>query len=430
MPSIRHAITRFTLFAAIALPAISVSPIARSAAPGSEGLSLQSSDWPWWRGAQRDGIVEGQSLPLRWSETENIVWKSPIPGRGHGSPIIVGDRVLLATADEEKQSQHVLCLDRATGKELWNSQIHKGGWQGRIHDRNTQASSTLASDGERVFTVFMHDAKIWITALDLNGNTLWQDLASDFASHWGYSTSPVIYDDLVIVASDHKEGGNLTAYDRKTGNRAWNVSRPAIPNYATPVVYNIDGKDQLLVPGCDLICSYDPKTGIEIWSIEATTRETIGSMVRNGNLLYASGGYPKHETVCITASDSPEIVWISPIRVYAPSLLAHDGYLYAVTDNGLAHCWDGKNGALKWREKVGGSYSASPVLVDGRIYVSSEQGETIVLNAKPDKFELLAENQLGNEIWASPVVSDNHLFLRVAHTEGEKRSEAIYCIGE
>ena len=155
-----------------------------------------------------------------------------------------------STADEEKQSQYVICLDRDSGNTLWNKQIHQGGWQGRIHKRNTQASSTLASDGERVFTVFMHDAKIWITALDLNGNTLWQDVASDFASHWGYSTSPVLYDELVIVASDHKEGGNLTAYNRKTGKKVWNVTRPAIPNYATPVVYNIDGEDQLLVPGC------------------------------------------------------------------------------------------------------------------------------------------------------------------------------------
>ena len=418
------------LIAATALLASSFTQVVFSVAPGTDGMSLGTSDWPWWRGTQRDGIIDNQSLPLEWSETKNVLWKAPIPGRGHGSPIIVGERVFLATADEDKESQYVICLDRVSGKTLWNEQIHQGVWQDRIHKRNTQASSTLANDGERVFTVFMHDAKIWITALDFEGNTLWQDVASDFASHWGYSTSPVLYNELVIVASDHKEGGNITAYNRETGKKAWNVSRPAIPNYATPVVYNIDGKDQLLVPGCDLICSYDPNTGRENWSIEATTRETIGSIVRNGNLIYASGGYPKHETVCITASNTPEIVWISPIRVYAPSLLAHDGYLYAVTDNGLAHCWDGKDGSLKWREKAGGSYSASPVLVDGRIYVSNEQGDTIVFSPNPEKFELLATNQLGNEIWASPVVANDRLFLRVAHTEGENRSESIYCIGE
>ena len=402
------------LIAATTLLASSCIQMAFSAVPGTDGLSLDSSDWPWWRGTQRDGIATSQALPLEWNETENVLWKTPIQGRGHGSPIIVGERVFLATADEEKQSQYVIGLDRHNGNTLWSKKIHQGGWQGRIHKRNTQASSTLASDGERVFTVFMHDAKIWITALDLDGNTIWQDVASDFASHWGYSTSPA----------------NLTAYNRKTGKKVWNVTRPAIPNYATPVVYNIDGEDQLLVPGCDLICSYDPNTGRENWSIESTTRETIGSIVRNGNLLYASGGYPKHETVCITASDTPEIVWISPIRVYAPSLLAHDGYLYAVTDNGLAHCWDGKDGRLKWREKVGGSYSASPILVDGRVYVSNEQGETIIFTPNPERFELLATNQLGNEIWASPVVANDRLFLRVAHTEGENRSESIYCIGE
>ena len=123
--------------------------------------------------------------------------------------------------------------------------------------------------------------------------------------------------------------------------------------------------------------------------------------------------------------------WDQPdTRLRASSLLAHDGYLYAVTDNGLAHCWDGKDGYLKWREKVGGSYSASPILVDRRIYVSNEQGETIIFTPNPERFELLAINQLGNEIWASPVVANDRLFLRVAHTEGENRSESIYCIGE
>ncbi len=146
------------LIAATTLLASSCIQMAFSAVPGTDGLSLDSSDWHWWRGTQRDGIATNQALPLEWGETENVLWKTPIPGRGHGSPIVVGERVFLATADEEKQSQYVIGLDRHNGNTLWSKQIHQGGWQGRIHKRNTQASSTLASDGERVFTVFMHDA--------------------------------------------------------------------------------------------------------------------------------------------------------------------------------------------------------------------------------------------------------------------------------
>ncbi len=423
-------ITPLIVLLFIALNHISLPASTSFDAPGIEGTKVAQDDWPWWRGVHRNGHSSSQDIPMTWSENQNVIWKADIPGRGHASPVIVSDRIFLPTADEETQTQHVLCLDKASGQTRWSTQIHQGGWEGRIHDRNTQASSTVASDGERVFAVFMHDSHIWLTALDLKGSILWQKKASDFASHWGYSTSPAIYEDLIIVASDHKEGGNLTAFDRRTGKRAWNVERPAIPNYASPVIYHIDGKDQLVLPGCDLMASYDPTTGKELWSLPATTRETVGSVVTDGKHVFASGGYPKNETSCITADGSNTIVWKSPIRVYAPSMIVVDGYLYAVTDKGLAHCWNASNGELMWREKVGGDFSASPTLINGNLFVSSEQGKTLVFKANPEKFELLAENQLGDESWSSLAISNDRLYLRVAHTEDERRSEALYCIGK
>jgi len=410
--------------------ALSTLSLVVTGAPGIEGTRISESDWPWWRGISRDGHAPSQPVPHEWSEDQNVIWKTNIPGRGHASPVIVGDRIFLPTAKEDTQTQHVLCIDKATGQTRWSTQIHQGGWEGRIHKRNTQASSTVACDGERVFAVFMHDSHIWLTALDLKGKILWQKKASDFASHWGYSTSPAIYHDLVIVGSDHKEGGNLTAFDRRTGKKVWNVERPAIPNYASPVIYHLDGRDQLVLPGCELMASYDPATGKELWSLPATTREIVGSVVTDGTRLFASGGYPKNETSCITADGSNQIVWTSPIRVYAPSMIVVDGYLYAVTDNGLAHCWNAENGKLMWREKVDGDFSASPTLINGNLFVSSEQGKTLIFKANPEEFELIAENPLGDESWSSPSVSGNRLYFRVAHVEGEERSEALYCIGE
>ena len=175
--------------------------------PGTADLTITSSDWPWWRGIHRNGHAAEQSIPTQWSETESIIWKAPIPGRGHGSPTVIGEQIFLATADEQNQTQSVIGFDRKTGERAWITEVHKGGWQGRIHDRNTQASSSIASDGEKLFVAFMHDAKIWLSALDLTGKLLWQKKASDYTSHWGYSSSPAIYENLVIVASDHKEGG-------------------------------------------------------------------------------------------------------------------------------------------------------------------------------------------------------------------------------
>lgn len=401
-------------------------------APGVEQYKITQNDWPWWRGPHRDGHAFNQNVPVEWSEDRNIAWKTPIPGRGHGSPIVIGDSIFLATADESSQTQFVLGYDRANGKRLWTSQVHQGDWQGRIHKRNTQASSTLASDGERLFSVFMRDAAIWLTALSLDGELLWQVKASDFVSHWGYSTSPVLYDDLIIVASDHKGGGNLTAFDRASGEKRWNVERPAIPNYASPVVYRIDGRDQLVLPGCELMASYDPKTGIELWKTEATTQETVGSAVAHKNLVFASGGYPKNETACVVADGSGKVLWTSPIRVYAPSMLVHDGYLYTVADTGLAHCWNAETGDLEWRDKVKGDFSSSLVRVGDNLYASSEQGTTYVLKASPEKFELIAQNQLGSEIWSTPAICGERIYLRVAHgeAEAETRQEYLYAIGQ
>lgn len=397
--------------------------------PGTKDLQLQDTDWPWWRGIHRNGHAGNQNIPTQWSETENITWKAPIVGRGHGSPAVIDDYLFLATAEEDKQTQSVICLNRTTGKQLWITEIHSGGWQGRIHDRNTQASSSIASDGEHLFATFMHDAKIWLSALDFSGNILWQKKASDYTSNWGYSSSPTIYENLVIIASDHKEGGNLTAFDRKTSEQVWNVSRPAIPNYASPVVYNLNGQDQLIMPGCDMLASYHPRSGRLLWSCPVTTQETVGSAVTDGKRVFASGGYPKNETSAVMVNAAPELVWKTPIRTYAPSMIVSGDYLYTMTDKGLAHCWNTESGDLVWREKVGGDFSASPVLVGDNIYVSSEQGKTLIFKASPEKFELIAENQLGNEIWATPVICGDSIYLRVAHHEPDSRQEYLYRIG-
>lgn len=416
------------LFAGLTL--FSAAPsVATLQVPGAAGLEIANTDWPWWRGASRNGHAMAQNVPIQWNENENILWSAPIPGRGHGSPTVVGENIFLATADEKRKTQSVVCLDRTNGKQKWITQLHTGGWQGRIHQRNTQASSTVACDGERLFATFMHDEKIWLSALSLNGEILWQVKTGDYVSHWGYSSSPAIYESLVIVASDHKAGGNLSAFDRQTGKPVWNTSRPAIPNYASPAIFNIGGRDQIILPGCEMMASYHPRSGRMLWSAPVTTQETVGTAVADENRVYASGGYPKNETACVLADGSSELVWRNSIRVYAPSMLVANGYLYTMTDKGLAHCWNAETGQMMWREKVGGDFSASPVLVGDTLYVSSEQGKTVVFKANPDQFELLAENQLGDEVWASPVICNDRIYLRVAHHEEEGRQEVLYCLG-
>ncbi|MDA0346978.1 MAG: PQQ-binding-like beta-propeller repeat protein [Verrucomicrobia bacterium] len=397
--------------------------------PGAKELGISENDWPWWRGPNRNGHAQNQRIPTEWDETKNIIWKTPIPGRGHSTPTVVGESVFLLTSDEANKTQSAMCLNRSTGALQWITQLHQGGWLGRIHDRNSQATPTIACDGKRIFATFMYNEQIWLSALNINGEILWQKKASEFSSHWGYSTSPAIYNNLVIVSADHKNGGELTGFDQETGKVVWKTSRPQIPNYASPVIFSINGQDQLILPGCEILASYNPSDGKLNWSSPVTTQETVGSAVTDGQRIYASGGWPKTETACVSGDGTGELIWRNSIKVYAPSMLVTKGHLYTMTDNGFAYCWNTETGKMMWRNKFGGNFSASLVLVGDQLFASSEQGKTVIFKANPEAFEIVAENQLGDEIWATPVICGDRIYLRVAHHEADGRQEVLYCIG-
>jgi outer membrane protein assembly factor BamB len=394
-----------------------------------EAVRIDARDWPWWRGPGRNGIAAEQRVPVEWSETKNVIWKTPVPGRGHASPIVVGTRIFLETADEKDKTQAVLCYERATGKELWRQELHKGGFDGRWHGKNTRASSTLASDGTQVFAVFYNQGAIWATALGPDGKQRWQTKLGDFESHWGYSASPTIHKSLLIVAADHKKAGYLVALDRKSGEERWRRPRPAEPTYASPVVLQVGGKDQLLIAGANLISSYDPDTGKELWSCKGTSTECVSSIVVEGDLLFATGGYPSKETVCVRGDGSGKVLWRVPIGCFVPSMLVQRGALYGVLDDGIAICWKTDSGKEAWKERLAAKFSASPVLVGEHIYVPSESGKTFVFKANPDKYELVAQNQLGSGIFASPVICGGRIYLRVAQQTAPWQ-ELLYCIGE
>ncbi len=391
--------------------------------------AFDTSDWPWWRGPTRDGVAPAGSAPLRWSETENIVWKAEVPGRGHASPTVVGNRIFLPTADEQAEIQSVLCYDRATGELLWKTDVHRGHFERNVHGENTHASGTAACDGERVFVAFLNDRAVWLTALDLDGKQLWQTKLGPFESRHGFGTSPVIFGSLVIVAADHEGGGYLAAVHRKTGKIHWRTPRPAIANFATPGLVDVEGKPQLVLNGCSLVAAYDPTTGEELWSVRGTTDSTVGTVVSDGNLVVGAGGWPDPGIVCVRADDQGSIVWQDRTKVYIPSLLAYAGHIYAVNDDGRGYCWEAATGRLRWRARFPGSYRASPVLADGRIYVVNRNGLTTVFEPSPVEKTVLAENQLGDEAYATPAICRGHIYMRVARRDSGRRQEYLYCIG-
>ncbi len=394
--------------------------------------STAAADWPGWRGPTRDGVAPpGPLPPLMWSETKNVRWKAPVPGRSHGSPAVVGTRVFLTAAEPDEQLQSVLCFDRATGKQLWKTVIHRGGFdQTNGNAKSTFASSTPTCDGERVYATFMHGKTVVATALDLDGKTAWQTTVSDYVLHQGFGSSPAVYKHLLLVTADNKGGGVVAGLDRASGSLVWKQDRPKLPNYASPIVLPVAGKDQLVLTGCDLVAGYDPLTGNKLWETKGSTTECVTSTVTDGKLVFTSGGYPKNHVSAVAADGSGKVVWENKSRVYVPSMLVKDGHLFAVLDEGFAACWRCDTGAERWREKLGGTFSASPVLAGDRVYATNEAGKTFVFKADPAGFELLAESQLGNEVMTTPAVCDGRVYTRVAVKTGTKREEFLYCLGE
>lgn len=413
-------------------PGPPVAPTAEISAKGhvastDSDVSTGADDWPMWRGPDANGVAKGDPVPTTWSATENVVWKSPIPGAGHSSPIIIGDFIYLETADEKQKTQSVLCIDRLTGKEVWQKKLLEGNFESAMHRENTQASSTLACDGHRLYALFLNDRKIWAIALDLNGEMVWKTEVGSFASKFGYSASPTLYKSLVLVAADHQQGGFIAGLNREDGAIVWRKPRPEKSSYASPRVVTLDGKDQMVICGCKQFCSYDPMTGEPLWSADGTAESGVGLPVTSGNLVIASGGWPERETMAVKSDGT--VAWRSRSHSYVPSLLAYRDHVYLVND-GVARCIHAETGKETWQKRIGGDFRTSPIVSGDNVYITDMAGKTTVFKASPVSFDLVAENRLGTEAFASPAVSHGQLFLRIADGSGGSRQEWLYCIGK
>jgi len=399
-------------------------------AKDDDAIKFGPNDWPWWRGINHDGIAAAkQKPPLKWSDTENVLWKTPLPGRGHGSPTVVGEQIYLATADQEKEIQSVLCFDRKTGKQLWQTEIHKGNFDKKGNAKSSHASSSVACDGNRLFINFLNDGAVYTTALSLEGKQLWQTKICDFVNHQGFGSSPALYESLVIVTADNKGGGAIAGLERATGKIVWKVERPKLPNYASPILLKIGGRDQLVITGCDLVTGMEPLTGKKIWETKGATTECVTSTVTDGERIFTSGGYPTNHVSAIHADGTGKLAWENKTRVYVPSMLAHDGHLYAVLDAGFAVCWKSDTGKEIWRERITGTFSSSLVLVNDTLLATNEAGKTYLFKASPKGFESVGENQLGDEVMATPTICGDRIYHRVAFQNKGKRQEMLYCIG-
>ena len=398
-------------------------------------ISLQASavaqdDWARWRGPDGNGIAaEDQKPPVTWTESD-FVWKVKVPGRGHSSPTIVGDQIFLETSDAQQGTQSVACYDRKTGVEQWTTTLNQGGLRPGIHRNNTYASQTIATDRKSIFAVFSHHKQIELYCLSLDGKKLWSKVVGPYnpAYQFGYGTSPIVYEDKVIVSNENKTNGGLFAFNTETGDPVWKIDRGASTSWSTPVVATLAGKKQLLISGGKAVKSYNPENGNLIWATPASWEVTCGTMVWEGNLAFASGGYPSKQTLAINSKNG-KMIWTNRKKCYEQSMLVVDGYLYGVDESGIAHCWRTKDGEDVWQARIGQtkfSTSASPVLADGNIYFPGEDGNVFVIKANPEKFEIIATNKLGDAVFASFAVCSDQIFAR--YREGAE--EFLVCIGK
>lgn len=400
--------------------------------------SVRADDWPQWRGiAGNNHAAEGTTVPLRWNlaNGKNVQWKIKLSGRGHSTPIVIEDGIFMTASDAEKQTQSLLKVERETGLIVDQWVIHRGTFPLRIHPKNTHASPSPAFDGENILVAFYTNGAIWVTAMTPQGRQVWNKRVCDFnpsSFQFGYGASPIVEDGLVIIAAEYdgKDSG-LYALDTRTGKQRWRVARPENLNFASPIVANIAGQRQVLLAGADMIAGYDPQTGKELWTVDASTEAICGTVVWDDRRVLVSGGNPVAGTWCVLGDGSRQLQWQNRVMCYEQSLLTINNYVFAVADNGVAHCWRTIDGKEMWRTRLfGGGISASPLLVGNRIYVATEEGTVFVLAASPDRFDLLAENPSGDAIFASPVAVDDRLYLRTAIGAGDDRQEYLVAIGE
>ena len=393
-----------------------------------------AQDWGW-RGPNGNGIAaDGQKIPDEWSAEKNVIWSADVPGRGHSSPVIAGGKIFLTTADEKAKTQSAICYDQKTGEQLWIKELYSGGFVRRLHPTNTQASPTVAVGKDHVFAVFCNNDAVQVSCLDFDGKLVWQKEIGPWVPsqyQFGFGQSPIFYDGKLIVTSESEADPFVMALDPANGKQLWKIERPGPTSYGTPVVAELDGKQQMLLAGGRFVASYDPADGKELWSGKASWSVNCGTMVWNekNGLVYSSGGYPTQQTVAFKADGSREIAWENRVKCYEQSMIVVQDCLYAFAEGGVLYCWDAATGEQLWAERLAGGESASPVFADGKIHITNEKGKTWVIRPSREKLEVVATSQLGDEMFASMAVVGNQIFMRVADKSSGERKEKLFCIG-
>ena len=373
--------------------------------------------WPSWRGPTGQGLARGEGYPDTWSATRNVQWQVQVPGRGNSSPIVWADRIFLTTARDGGKRPSVLCYRRSDGKLLWESSL-PAGEPGRVYWKNSHASGTPATDGERVYASF---GNLGLAAVDFQGKVVWRQSLGQIQNYHGSAGSPVLYRDRVFLYEDQRHGAFVAAFDKRTGETLWKTERKARVGWGTPIVIRAGGRDELIVSSQQRVTAYDPDSGKALWHCDGNLAEVIPTPVVGHGLVFCVSGRAG-PTLAIRPGGSGDVTrthvaWKqSKGASFVPSPLLYGDLLYQVNDMvSVATCYQAATGEVLWQGRLGEpkseGFSSSPVAVDGKVFLTNDAGETFVLKAGR-QFELLRVNRLEAPVLASPALVDGHWYFR------------------
>lgn len=426
-------------------------------------ITTKAQNWPSFRGPNASGVADGTKPPTTWDaeKSQNLRWKTAIPGLSHASPIIWGNQIYVITAissdaksgfiakdrgiglanDDAKHTWMIYALDTRNGRVLWSNKAYEGVPRAKRHVKATQANSTPVTDGRYVVALFGSEG---LACYDTSGKLLWkQDLGvlnpglwDDKESSWGHSSSPIIYRDLVIIQADGHKQSFIAAYNLKDGKQAWRAERNEITSWTTPSLYQGTNRVELIANGGRYIRGYDPLTGKELWRFaDNETQVKMQAPLIANDLIYITGGYPAGRPmyafrpgavgdISLKSGEDKNafLAWTTAKgSPYTPTPIIYGDLFYALADNGVLSAYVAKTGELVYQQRLPSSFSASPIAADGRLYLASEDGDVFVVKAGR-QYELLSRNTMGQPLMATPALTDGMLIVRA--------QDAVYALGE
>jgi outer membrane protein assembly factor BamB len=383
------------------------------------GVQAAAQEWTRFRGPNGSGVSQAKTIPTTWTD-KDINWKTTLPGPGHSSPALWGDNIFLTAGDDKGERFFVLCLSATTGRVLWQQDFPAKRFP--KHNYNTFASSSPATDADRVYISWNTPESGLLLAFDHDGKLAWKKDLGPYKSQHGGGSSPIVYQDMVILANEQDGDSCLVAVESATGKTRWQTPRKTVETaYSTPCVYSPEGGNPSLIFNSEAhgISAIDPATGAVLWEYpKAFDKRSVSSPVVAGNLILGScgSGGGGNFVVAVRPGDKganrpPEVAYtLKRSASYVPTSVFVDGRLFVWSDSGIVSCLDAETGAVKWQERAGGNFFSSPVWVDGRLFCVSTRGEVVVV-AAGDRFEVLARNQLGEQTHSTPAVAGGRMYI-------------------